>query len=196
MVRSKCQQELNRSIRCYKLKPCIFLIDSREGLSSTADLEFFNVGAEARIHLIKAETEYGNGIGTIGFQGPSAGIDIGLRSSTENSGISAMAELSVAKAEGTLGPLYGSVGLNANTGFKLGDGGVEANALGFGVTLGVRGKWTINTPFGSLGGSTGAVCVPVEQPLLVENLYRSASSSKATDYNAMQYNRHEYAYAD
>lgn len=35
---------------------------------------------------------------------------------------------------------------------KVGTDGVEANLLGFGLTMGVGGKWTINTPFGSVGG--------------------------------------------
>jgi hypothetical protein len=67
-----------------------------------------------------------------------------------------MAELSAVKGEATLGPLYGSVGLNANTGLKLGSGGCQAGFLGFGLTLGVGGRWTIDMPFGSAGASAGA----------------------------------------
>jgi hypothetical protein len=62
-----------------------------------------------------------------------------------------MAELSAVKGEATLGPVYVSAGLNANTGVKVGSEGVQASLLGFGLTFGVGGRWTIDTPFGSAG---------------------------------------------
>ena len=84
-----------------------------------------------------------------------------------------MVELSAARADGSLNitenfGVYGSANLNLNTGVRVGSDGVEALCLGWGLTLGVRGKWTFNTSFGSRGGcdpqaltQTRAVLKPV-----------------------------------
>jgi hypothetical protein len=105
------------------------------------------------LHTIKAETEYGDGAGMVALEGPNAGIDIGIRSNTERSGISAMLEASASKAEATLGPFYASANLNVNTGLRVGSEGFQASVLGLGFTLGIVGRFTFDTPFGSLGAA-------------------------------------------
>ena len=120
--------------------------------SMDIDVTVLDVSAEAHATTVKAGTEYGDGVGTVSVEGPNAGVDIGIRSGLKKSGFSAMAEASVGKATGTLGPLYAEANLNANTGLKIGTEGVKANFLGLGFTLGVGGKFTFDTPFGSIGG--------------------------------------------
>ncbi|CAF1395877.1 unnamed protein product [Adineta ricciae] len=140
-----------------------------EGWSTDSDVEVLNVGVDVGVELLKAKTGCGNGLGTLTLTGPSAGVDAGLKSGVRETGLSAMAELSAVKGEVTLGPLYVSAGLNANTGVKAGTGGVQANVLGFGFTFGVGGRWTIDTPFGS-GGFGGPSASPVRVPAQSQEL--------------------------
>jgi hypothetical protein len=103
------------------------------------------------MYTVKAESEEGNLV----IKGPNAGIDLGFKVGSDT-GVSAMAELSVAKAEISNGPLYASLNLNSNTGLKIGNDGCKVGLVGFGLTLGVGGKWTIDTPFGSVGGTSAS----------------------------------------
>ena len=105
------------------------------------------------VHTVKCETDYGGGIGTVGAEGPNAGIDVGFKTGTDFTGVALMAEASAVKAEVTLDPAYLSGNINANTGVKMGSGGFQLNILGWGATLGVGGRWTVDTPVGSAGAS-------------------------------------------
>lgn len=119
--------------------------------SADLGLGALNVSAAAKASTIKAGTISEDGFTTVAYEGPSAGIDVGVKSGVKDSGISAMAELSAAKATKTVGPLYTEANLNANTGVKIGKKGFKLNFLGFGATLGVGGKFTLDTPVGSVG---------------------------------------------
>lgn len=105
------------------------------------------VGAELGLTLFEARREYEKGELTI--NGPNVGLDVGLKTN----GFSAMTEASVLWTEATYGPFYAALGLNLNTGIKLQDG-LQIGLFGFGICLGVNGKWTIDTPFGSAGSTT------------------------------------------
>ena len=125
---------------------------TREGFDASNDLEMY--GIDMSIHSIIVEKSFDKG--SLSVEGPNAGIDLSTKLGPENS-ISLMAEASVAKAESTLDitknvALTVTVDLNCNTGVKIGSGGVKASFLGFGLTMGVGGKWTIDTPVGSVGG--------------------------------------------
>ncbi len=157
------------SIQFGKLIYCIFSIGSGEGWGTSNNVEVLNIGAKVHVHTIKAETKYGGDTGKVALEGPNAGFDIGIRSNVENSVISAMAELNAAKAEVILGPAYACGNLNTNTGLKAESQGFQANYLGFGLTLGVSGRWTFDTPFGSVGASTANVLVHKTNRLIEEN---------------------------
>lgn len=110
-------------------------------------------------YTVRAEKQFANGAVEVGFEGPNTSFDIGIRSNVKNSGLAAMAKLSAAKAEVAVGPLYACGNLNANTGVKIGRQGLQVGLAGFGITLGVGGRWTIDTPFGSAGATTGTLMV-------------------------------------
>lgn len=118
---------------------------SREGWDASADVLL--AGAEVSVSTFEASKEHAHGELTL--SGPCAGVDVGLKAN----GVSAMAEASVVKAENTLGPLYVSMGLNANTGITL-QNGVQVCFLGFGINFGVNGRWGVDTPVGGVGAST------------------------------------------
>ena len=102
---------------------CLISTDSRKGFVT----EFFNVGAESSYTSIRSERGYGGGLGKVGLEGPKAGVFAGAKAGNKGLNVGAMAEASIAKASGTLGPFYGSLGLNANTGVKLGTEGVQVS---------------------------------------------------------------------
>ena len=124
-------------------------------------------GVNFRQETIKYESEDGSGK----VAGPSAGAEAGYKRTEKGENIVLKTELSLARAEKSFQvtenvDAYVSANLNANTGFQAGDDGVEVNLVGFGLTLGVGGRWTINTPFGSFGGkkpdeNEGSSSVPV-----------------------------------
>ncbi|CAG2172199.1 unnamed protein product [Oppiella nova] len=116
--------------------------DRRRGKPWEKDVnaELTIYGADFHVHTIKLETDYGGGIGTVGAEGPNAGIDVGVKTGTDFTGVALMAEASAIKAEVTLGPAYLSGNINANTGVKMGSGGFQLNILGWGATLGVGGR--------------------------------------------------------
>lgn len=99
--------------------------------------------------LLKAEKQINENV-KVGLNGPSAGASLGFRYGSENS-MSAMVEPSLCNAEGHVGPMVASVGLNANTGVKINPEGFKFGIFGFGLTAGVGGKYTLDTPFGSAG---------------------------------------------
>ena len=87
-----------------------------------------NIGVEARQETIKYDSV--NRIGSSTLAGPSAGVELAFKSNQYRSGVSAMTELSLGRAEGTLNVTknvgaYGSANLNANTGARIGTDGVE-----------------------------------------------------------------------
>jgi hypothetical protein len=142
-------------------------------VSSETEVNAVNIGADVRQETVKFQAE--NDTGSVTVAGPSAGAEVGFKSNQNRTGLSAMAELSAARAEGTLNitenaAVYGSANLNANTGAKIGTDGVEVNVLGFGLTLGVGGKWTFNTPVGSLGG-----CSPMTNTNTNTSTHRTTS---------------------
>jgi hypothetical protein len=135
--------------------------DTREGFDKSAD--FVVAGAEVNLSLLEAKQEYR--FGELALNGPNGGVDLSLKS---KGGVAAMVEASAAKAEATCGPLYVSANLNANTGIKLGRNGAQFGFLGFGLTLGIGGKWTIDTPFGSAGGATSSIVLTNSRKVLAD----------------------------
>ncbi|KAJ6645505.1 hypothetical protein Bhyg_00711, partial [Pseudolycoriella hygida] len=145
--------------------------DSRDGRNISRDIGKKS-GVSGSATFLKAE-------GTLDAEkdisgavsGPTIGGSAGLSIATDT-GAGAMLEASAVKAEGTIGvtkkaSLYGSVGLNADTGVKANREGVKANLLGWGLTLGVGGKFTFDTPFGSLGAAQAQTLTneqKIEQP--------------------------------
>ncbi|KAI2796854.1 hypothetical protein BLOT_014551 [Blomia tropicalis] len=118
------------------------------------DMVETNVGIEARQETVMLELDLGRA--NVDLAGPSGAVEVGFKSDSDSVGFAASTELSLARADGELKVtdhfgLVGSANLNANTGIKVGSDGFEVNLLGTGVTLGVGGKYTLNTPFGSAG---------------------------------------------
>ncbi len=108
--------------------------------------------AEIRQETVKYENEDG----TVVLAGPSGGVEAGVKMTKEKFCLVTKAELSLARGEKCF-PMTDDYGLqvfadlNANTGIEIGTSGVEVNFQGFGLTLGVGNKWTINTPLGGFG---------------------------------------------
>ncbi|ODM90887.1 hypothetical protein Ocin01_15797 [Orchesella cincta] len=123
-------------------------IDSN-GNCTTNAFSGFKTGVSGNMTLLKLEKKFCDDVKLTG-KGPSLGGDAGVFLGTENK-IAAMVEPSLCKLEGQAGPLVGSVGLNANTGVKVCEEGVKCAWLGFGLTMGIGGKFSIDTPFGSAG---------------------------------------------
>lgn len=87
-------------------------------MSSETEVNSINIGADVRQETVKYEAE--NDVGSVTMAGPSVGAELGFKSDQNRTGLSAMAELSAARADGTLNvtenaALYGSVNINANT---------------------------------------------------------------------------------
>lgn len=119
----------------------------------------FKAGVSGDVSLLKAQKQVSENV-KVGFTGASAGASLGARFGTENA-VAAIVEPSLLKVEGQYSvsdnaALCGSVGLNATTGVKLNKEGFKAGVLGFGLTMGIGGKFTIDSPFGSAG-----VCSPL-----------------------------------
>lgn len=118
----------------------------------SAETVLYRGGVDYRQETIKYKSD--NKLVTVA--GPSLGAEGGVKCSNKGVNLVAKAELSFARVEGTLPltddiGLYGSANLNSNTGVQIGWDGIEVNFFGLGVTLGVGGKYTINTPYGSGG---------------------------------------------
>ncbi|KAH9399848.1 RING-box protein 1 [Tyrophagus putrescentiae] len=142
---TKAELSLARGEKCFPMT-------DDYGLQVFADLNA-NTGIEIGTsgQTIKYESEDGSGK----VAGPSAGAEAGYKRTEKGENIVLKTELSLARAEKSFQvtenvDAYVSANLNANTGFQAGDDGVEVNLVGFGLTLGVGGRWTINTPFGSM----------------------------------------------
>lgn len=110
-----------------------------------------DVGAKAGVSTLSVKKNYGKGMGTLSAQGPSVSGNIGAEANHKRVGIDAMAEASLAKAKASAGSAFAEANLNANTGAKIGTDGVKFGILGFGATLGVGGRLSLDTPLGSLG---------------------------------------------
>ena len=109
-----------------------------------------NIGYTIR-NLFQAARKVLNGIFVSGL---NFGLDIGVRRSviTGEPELSMAADLEVIKLEQTnQDGDYMSIGVNANTGVRADNEGVEMNVLGFGLNLGHGGRVGINTPFFSFG---------------------------------------------
>ncbi|CAL8118034.1 unnamed protein product [Orchesella dallaii] len=137
---------------------CIGTNADQNGCSADA-FTGYRAGVSGNVTILKSETKNikvnDKWDATVEATGPSLKGDIGAAYGSEKK-VSAMVEPSLVKVEGQVGPVVGSVGLNANTGVKLNEEGVKFGILGFGLTLGVGGKYTVDTPFGSGGFATSA----------------------------------------
>lgn len=144
----------------------------------SAELVLRREGIDFRQETIKYES--GNDLVTVA--GPSLGAETGLKHTIKGGNLVAKGEFSAARVEGTLPVtedigLYGSANLNANTGVQIGADGFELNILGFGLTLGVGGKFKVNTPLGSAGLGT----VPMTQT--VTNTHTNTRTNTNVLYN-------------
>ncbi|ODM90883.1 hypothetical protein Ocin01_15798 [Orchesella cincta] len=123
-------------------------IDS-DGNSTTSAFSGFKTGLSADVTFLKLKSEVSDNASMTG-SGPSIGGDIGLFLGSENK-IVAMVEPSLCKVEGQIGPFVGSLGYNLTTGVKLSEEGFKFAWAGFGLTMGIGGKFSVDTPFGSGG---------------------------------------------
>lgn len=131
-----------------------FAAPSKGWKDPSAEWNLVNVGANAGLSTVKAERELTEN-SKLSLQGPSCGVDAGVKVTGERVGVDLMAEASAAQAMVSAGPAFVNANLNANTGVKVGTDGVKVGFLGFGVTLGVGGKFSLDTPVGSAGVATG-----------------------------------------
>jgi hypothetical protein len=156
--------------------------NSSRGLSAEASAEYdTRSGSDASVDIVLAGADIGlsifevkreiNDDSELSITVLSGGLDLSLK----RDGVGAMVEASAVKAEVTYGPLYLSGSLNCNTGIKLGSKGCQAGFFGFGFTLGVNGKWTFDSPVGSVGVSAGSILLRNEpmrcrhEPMLLRN---------------------------
>lgn len=123
--------------------------------SAKAEAVLKRTGFDFRQETIKYQSKDGSGV----VAGPSGGGEAGYKCTEKGGNLTAKAELSLARAEKNFRVTenmgaYLSANLNANTGLEIGADGVEVNLFGLDVTVGIGGKWTFNTPFGSIGGAS------------------------------------------
>ena len=159
------------------------------------------MSAQFRQETIRYDTAKGQGVGGVTLAGPSIGGEVGFQTSVKQGPeVSAMLEASLARAETSInlskngisggnGPaLLASANLNANTGIKVGGGGVKFGILGLGATMGVDNRWTLDTPIGSVGGSTGTPTSTPNGSSLVRN--NGSVFTSSSDKSHKSHRRH------
>ncbi|ODM93088.1 hypothetical protein Ocin01_13597 [Orchesella cincta] len=136
---------------------CIGTNADQNGCNNADSFTGYRAGVSGNVTLLKTENIKVNDKwdASVEATGPSLGGAFGAAYGSEKK-VSAMVEPSLVKVEGQVGRVVGSVGLNGNTGVKVNEEGVQFGVLGFGLTLGVGNKYTIDTPFGSGGFATTA----------------------------------------
>lgn len=132
-------------------------------LSASFEKVLHRKGVDFRQETIRYETEVSSDSDSnvTTLAGLSLGAEVGSKTTTKGDYYVAKVELSAGRAERNVSisedfSMHFSANLNANTGFVSGPDGNELTVLGFGLTLGLCGKWSINTPFGSTGFNNGS----------------------------------------